>query len=382
MRTKGLTNEKLSLLKKLVNIDSGSHDKKGVDKIGGILAGLYQSIGFQTEIVEEKEIGNHLILRHPEAENPKIIIIAHLDTVFPEGTAKERPFRTEGDLAFGPGVIDMKASHVMLFFAMKQLAENKSECLRNVELLFNSDEEIGSTHSKELIEKHTKDKEYALIMEPARKDGSVVTERRGSGTYTLTIEGEAAHSGIEPEKGKSAIEELAHKIVKLQQLNDHENGVSINVGLIEGGTTVNTVSAHAVGHVDVRVSTMEQIHALEEKIEKVCETPDVKGTRIELTGHLDRPPMVKTDKSKALYELAKEIAGELHIDLKETFTGGGSDASFTASMGVATLDGLGPIGGNAHSDSEYLEIPSLEERQQLFIKLIERLSMENGKSIS
>lgn len=370
-----MKNEKLALLEKLVNIDSGSHDKKGVDKIGGILAGLYQSIGFHAEIVEEKEIGNHLILRHPEAENPKIIIIAHMDTVFPEGTSKERPYKTEGNRAYGPGVIDMKASHVMLFYAMKYLTETNNACLRNVELVFNSDEEIGSVHSRALIEKHAKGKDYALIMEPARKDGSVVTERRGSGTYTLTIEGEAAHSGIEPEKGKSAIEELAHKIVKLQQLNDHENGVSVNVGVIEGGTTVNTVSAHAVGHVDVRVSSMEQIRPLEQKMEEVCETPDVEGTRIELTGHLDRPPMVKTEKSKALYELAKEIAEELNIDLKETYTGGGSDASFPASMGVATLDGLGPIGGNAHSDSEYLDIPSLEERQQLFIKLVERLSL-------
>lgn len=377
-----MKNEKLTLLEKLVNIDSGSHDKKGVDKIGEVLAGLYQSIGFRVEIVEEKEVGNHLILRHPEAENPKIIIIAHMDTVFPEGTAKERPYRMDGDRAYGPGVIDMKASHVLLFFALKHLAEKNNACLRNIELIFNSDEEIGSVHSRELIEKHAKGKEYALIMEPARKDGSVVTERRGSGTYTLTVEGEAAHSGIEPEKGKSAIEELAHKIVKLQELNDHENGVSVNVGLIEGGTTVNTVSAHAVGHVDVRVSSLEQIRPLEQKMEEVCETHDVEGTRIELTGHLDRPPMVKTEKSKALYQLAKELAKELNIDLKETFTGGGSDASFTASMGVATLDGLGPIGGNAHSDSEYLEIPSMEERQLLFIKLVERLSLQNDKSIS
>jgi glutamate carboxypeptidase len=370
-----MMNDKLRLLEKLVNIDSGSHDKEGVDHVGEILTGLYQSIGFKVEIIKEEEIGNHLIFRHPEAKNPKIIIIAHLDTVFPKGTAKERPFRIEGDRAYGPGVIDMKASHVMLFFAMKHLAETNNACLQNVELIFNSDEEIGSSHSRKLIENHARDKEYALIMEPARKDGSVVTERRGGGTYTLTIEGRAAHAGIEPEKGKSAIEELAHKIVKLQKLNDYENGVSINVGLIEGGTTANTVSAHAVGHVDVRVSSMEQIGPLEQKIEEVCETPDVIGTRIELTGHLDRPPMVKTEKSEALYELAKEIAEEINIDLKETHTGGGSDASFTASIGVATLDGLGPIGGNAHSESEYLEIPSLDERQLLFTRLVERLSL-------
>ena len=273
----------------------------------------------------------------------------------------------------------MKASLVTVLYALRYLKEIGSNAYQNVHLILNSDEEIGSVSSRKLIEEAAKGKSYALIMEPARRDGSVVTERRGSGRFTIEVHGKAAHSGIEPEKGRSAIEELAHKIVKLHDLNDHEHGISVNVGMIEGGNAVNTVSDTAIGHVDVRVSTAEQAEEVEHQIEEVCSSSDVKGTEIELTGDMRRPPMLKDKKIEALFHIVREVGADLGIDVRDTKTGGGSDASFTAAMGIPTIDGLGPIGGNAHSDKEYLEIASLTERTLLLANVVERLTSEETK---
>ncbi len=367
-------NEMLKLIEQLVNIDSGSYFKEGIDKVGNILKEKYEENGFIVEIVEQEEHGNHLIIKHKEALDPKILIVAHMDTVFPKGTVDKRPFSIEGNVAFGPGVIDMKASQVTALYALKALVECQDEAIKNVEIILNSDEEIGSPTSRALIEQKTKGKKYALIMEPARKDGSLVTERRGGGLYTINVKGIATHSGIEPEKGRSAIEELAYKIVKLHQLNDHENGVSVNVGLIEGGDSVNTVSPNAVGHIDVRISRPEQAEIIHEKIKEICAVSDVSGTTIELIGCIDRPPMVKNEQTVQLLNVIKEVGKEIGLVVIDTKTGGGSDASFTSAKGIATIDGLGPVGGNPHSDKEYLEIPTLTERALLLMKTIQKLS--------
>ncbi|UOE92037.1 M20 family metallopeptidase [Alkalihalobacillus sp. LMS39] len=364
----------LLLLKSLVNIDSGSYDKNGVDKVGNVLKTKYEELGYNVQIVQQTEVGNHLIISHPEVEKPSIFIAGHMDTVFEKGTVAKRPFSIIGDRAHGPGVIDMKASLVSLLFALEALKKAGSDAYKHVKIILNSDEEIGSGTSRKLIEKEAQNTSYALIMEPARKDGSLVTARRGNGRYTIQVFGKAAHSGIEPEKGRSAIEELAYKIVKLHELNDYEHGISVNVGIIEGGNAVNTVSSRAVGHIDVRVSTPEQVQEMEHKIEAVCASTDVKGTKITLSGDISRPPMLKTKQIEKLLSIVKDVGKELGIKIKDTNTGGGSDAAFTAALGIPTIDGLGPIGGNTHSEKEYLEIPSLTERTLLLAKLIERLA--------
>lgn len=364
----------LLLLKSLVNIDSGSYDKNGVDKVGNVLKTKYEELGYHVQIVQQTEVGNHLIISHPEVEKPSIFIAGHMDTVFEKGTVAKRPFSIIGDRAHGPGVIDMKASLVSLLFALEALKKAGSDAYKHVKIILNSDEEIGSGTSRKLIEKEAQNTSYALIMEPARKDGSLVTARRGNGRYTIQVFGKAAHSGIEPEKGRSAIEELAYKIVKLHELNDYEHGISVNVGIIEGGNAVNTVSSRAVGHIDVRVSTPEQVQEMEHKIEAVCASTDVKGTKITLSGDISRPPMLKTKQIEKLLSIVKDVGKELGIKIKDTNTGGGSDAAFTAALGIPTIDGLGPIGGNTHSEKEYLEIPSLTERTLLLAKLIERLA--------
>ncbi len=367
--------EMWSLLETLVNIDSGSGHKKGVDLVGEVLQEKYLELGFTIETMKEDVQGNHLVMRHVSANNPKIMAVAHMDTVFPVGTAKARPFNIQGECAYGPGVSDMKASHVVLFFALKALHETKCVGLENIVVLLTSDEEIGSLTSRKLIEKHAEAKDYALIMEAARPNGALVTARRGAGEYTIHVTGKAAHSGLMPRVGSSAIEELAHKIIRLHKLNEETNGVSINVGLIDGGSTVNTVAPTAVAHVDVRISKPEQAALIDQKIKEICAVPDVAGTTIVVLGGIERPPMVKNEQTVELYKIIQDVGKTLGIAIHDVAAGGGSDASFTSAKGIATIDGLGPIGGGAHTEEEYLETTSLLERTELLANVIQRLTV-------
>ncbi|MBS4214873.1 M20 family metallopeptidase [Bacillus sp. FJAT-49825] len=377
-KLKDIDNEKmedmLNLLEKLVNMDSGSYFKQGIDEIGAVLSKEYESIGFDVHVHPHEERGNNLVIRHPDAIDPKVMIVAHMDTVFQRGTAEKRPFKIEGNYAYGPGVVDMKASLVSVLFAMKSLVERQDDAYKNVEIVLNSDEEIGSRHSRSLIEQIGKDKEYALIMEAAGKDGSIVTQRKGGARYKIKVEGVPAHSGSEHEKGRSAIEEIAYKTIKLHKITDYKKGITVNVGLLKGGTSANTIAPIAEAEVDVRITKLEQIKEVEQKMKEICSEPNIKGTKIKLAGQLNRPPMVKTKKSIELIGLVQDIGNEMGIEIKESFRGGCSDGSFTSSMGIATVDGLGPKGGNGHRDDEYLDISSLPERTALLAETISRLT--------
>ncbi|MGG3563126.1 M20 family metallopeptidase [Neobacillus rhizosphaerae] len=366
--------EMLRLLKKLVNLDSGSYYKQGIDEIGAVLSKEYESIGFNVHVHPQDERGNNLVIRHPEALDPKVMIVAHMDTVFPIGTAEKRPFMIEGNYAYGPGVVDMKASLVSVLFAMKTLVELQFDAYKNVEIVLNSDEEIGSRHSRSLIELVGKEKEYALIMEAAGKDGSIVTQRKGGARYKIKVEGVPAHSGSEHEKGRSAIEEIAYKTIKLHKMTDYKEGITVNVGLLKGGTSANTIAPIAEAEVDVRITNLEQIKEVERKMKEICSVPTIKGTKIKIAGQLNRPPMMKSKKSIELIRLVQEIGKEMGLEIKEAFRGGCSDGSFTSSMGIATVDGLGPVGGNGHRDDEYLDISSLTERTELLAETIRRLT--------
>lgn len=364
----------LELIEKLVNIDSGSTCKTGVDKIGEILIDEYKQLDLSIEIKENEEFGNNIVIKHKDALKPEILLIAHMDTVFPIGTAAERPFTIKDGLAFGPGVADMKASQVTLLYAMKYLYEKNDAALKNVIIILNSDEEIGSPTSRELIEEISKEVKYALVMEPARKDGSIVSSRRGGGRYTLHVHGRAAHSGVAPEEGRSAIEELAYKTIKLNHLTDHEQGISVSVGIVEGGDAVNMIPDSATGYVDVRVESDEQSLEIAKQIETICSVPDVPGTTIDLEGGITRPPMELDDKNQKLLEIVKEVGSSFGLKVTDSHTGGGSDASFPSHLGVATIDGVGPIGGKLHNEGEYLEIDSLTERCFLLAETVSRLS--------
>ncbi|MBM0066056.1 M20 family metallopeptidase [Alkalicoccobacillus gibsonii] len=364
----------LELLEKLVNVDSGSYNKQGVDEIVRILQQEFNELDFDTHVNEEKEFGNQLIVSHKEATDPTTLLVLHMDTVFGKGTAKERPFTIKEGIAYGPGVIDMKGSHVTTLFAVKALLQEHADALKSVKILFTSDEEIGAPAGRAVIEKHASGMKYALVMEPARTDGSLVSSRRGGGLYKMEVSGRAAHSGIEPEKGRSAIEELSHKVIKLHALSDHENGISVNVGLINGGSSVNTVAPKATGEIDIRITKMEQAEPLAKKIEEICATPDVDGTSIKLEGGITRPPMEKNTQTIELLDTIKEVGEEIGLPITDISTGGGSDASFTSAMGIATIDGLGPKGGNQHNEGEYLEIETLVERAELLAAVVKRLA--------
>lgn len=368
-------NDMIELLELLVNTDSNSYDKKGVDKIGAILQSKFEELGMDVSLHREKEYGNHLSITSAHAKHPEILIIAHMDTVFPDGESENRPFEIIGDKMYGPGVNDEKASHVQVLYAMKALKESGSSAFHNVQILFNSDEEIGSPSSKSIIKEAAEGKKYSLVVECGRPNEGVVTSRKGVGRFTMSVSGKSAHAGVEPEIGRSAIEEIAHKIIKLQQLNDHKNGLSVNVGLIQGGTSANTVSPEAEAVIDVRVKSKEQADNVVKDIYHIAEEDDVHGTDTEVNGRIARPPMEETEESKALLKEVKETGKQVGLDIHGESTGGASDASFTAAEGVPTIDGMGPVGEFSHSETdEYTVIDSLVERTALLAKTIERLS--------
>ncbi|MBP2077139.1 M20 family metallopeptidase [Oceanobacillus polygoni] len=366
--------EMLGLIEQLVNIDSGSNYKKGIDAVAEILLKPFKEMGFKITMQKNKQYGNNIVIQYDEHISTDILLVAHMDTVFPVGTVRDRPFEIKGNRAYGPGIIDMKSSLITLLYAVKALYHHNNDAYKNITIILNGDEEIGSPTSRKLIEEISTTKKYALIMEPARKDGSIVSARRGGGKYILSVKGKAAHSGVSPEEGKSAIEELAHKIIKLQQLNNAQKGISINVGVIEGGDAVNVVPSEAKGMVDVRITSRDQAKYVRKRIEEICSKPDIKGTHITLKGGINRLPLELNQANKKLLHVIQDVADAIGIELKAVHTGGGSDASFPANLGVATVDGLGPVGGGLHNEDEYLEIDSLTERCFLLAETISKLS--------
>ncbi|QOS78196.1 M20 family metallopeptidase [Paenibacillus sp. JNUCC31] len=366
----------LDLIEKIVNIDSGTFYKAGVEQVGDVLASAYQALGFQVTVDQQSERGDHLVIVHPEEQHPDILIIGHMDTVFPVGTAQSRPFSQDESFAYGPGIYDMKASLVMTLFAIKSLIERGDESFKRVKIILNSDEEHGSIYSRELIEREAASVKYALIVEPSDMTGRLITGRRGGGKFELHVTGKAAHSGEEPEKGRSAIGELAHKIIQLHALTDPGAGVHVNVGVISGGTTPNTIAAHAKASIDVRMETLEQAMELERKIRDICGAATTEGTTLVLKGSITRPPMIKTVKSEHLLKIVQEEALQLGESLTDMKIGSGSDGNLTSAVGVATIDALGPRGGNAHTAEEFLDIESLVPRTRLLANLIKRLSRE------
>jgi glutamate carboxypeptidase len=363
------------LLEALVNIDSGTYYKEGVDRVGSIIKEKCEEMGMFVKVHRQAEYGNHLELKFNEEADPKIIIIAHMDTVFPIGEAKRRPYKVIGDKAYGPGVSDEKASHVSVLYALKALKENGSDAYKNVHIIFNSDEEVGSRTSKALIKEACEDKNFSLVVESGRPDDGVVTERKGVGRFIFDVKGKSAHAGVEPERGKSAIEELAYKTIKLQKLNDYEQGLTVNVGLIQGGISPNTVAAEAQAEVDVRVKNMKQAKEITAELAEIANEETVEGTITEMTGSIGRPPMEKIAGSERLVNTIKSVGEELGMFIKEVSTGGGSDAAYTTTNGVPTVDGMGPVGEFSHSETdEYVDLSTFPKRTALLAKTIERLS--------
>ncbi len=372
--------EMLEFLKRLVNIDSGSYDKDGVDQVGDVLAEHLAALDFDVQRNAQKEYGDHVIGYKPGAGNQRILFIGHMDTVFPLGTAQKRPFRIEGDRAFGPGVMDMKGGIACLIYALEALKSAAPETYDQItmDVVFNSDEELLSPTSKPIIESRAKNAHAACVFEPARPGGEYVIQRKGVGKYILTVAGRAAHAGAQPEDGRSAIEELAHKVIALHALTDAATGTNVNVGVIRGGERPNVIADQAYAEIDMRVADLQMAKRIDQRIREIAAAQTVPDTTCELSGGIQFPPMLPTEASTRLFETLQKAGRVLGLELRGIATGGGSDGNHAAQF-TPTLDGMGPRGGGAHSDREYMETATLAERTKVTALFLAEWSKVQGR---
>ena len=364
-----------SLLKRLVETESPSADKAAVDRVGAIVADEAHRLGADVQIVPAKDAGDHLIARFPlnavEASTADIrkpiLLLCHMDTVFPIGTLEKMPYREADGKIFGPGVLDMKAGIVISLSAIEEL-QSSGGLNRPVTLLCTSDEETGSLTSEKLIVELARKSELVLVLESALLDGSLKTWRKGVGEFHVKVKGRAAHAGGAHEEGRNAIEEMSHQVLAIQKMTDYDKATTLNVGVISGGTVSNVVPEEAKAIVDVRVLQPGEWERLEAEMQSL--KPVLDGTSLEITGGLNRPPMPFDETMQAAFEKAKSIAAGIGLELKAGGTGGGSDANFVAPLGIPVLDGLGGIGDGHHSEREFLFADSLTERKRLLAALL------------
>jgi glutamate carboxypeptidase len=301
---------------------------------------------------------------------PRVLLIGHTDTVFPDGTASERPFRVEAGKALGPGVSDMKGGLLAGFFAVEALQEIGSLPFDSVTYVCNPDEEIGSPFSGPLIRDLAGEADVAFVLEAARENGDIVSARKGVSDARVDISGRAAHAGVEPDRGRSAVLEAAHKTLALHALNGRWQGVTVNVGVIQGGTRPNVVAERCELAVDIRGRDERSLRAAEAEVKRIGEEAAVDGTSSAVTLTTWHRPMERSEATARLVETAREIASSLGFDLRDASTGGASDANTTAAAGVPTLDGLGPVGGREHGPEEWLDLGSVVPRVSLLAGLL------------
>ncbi len=355
----------LSLLKLLVETESPSSDRSAVDRVGAIVADEARKLSAQVETIPNQNTGDHVISRWDGIGKP-ILLLCHMDTVFALGTLAKMPYREADGKIFGPGVSDMKASIVIAFAGIEDALKNGMT--RPVTLLCTSDEEIGSHTSREHIERLAQESELVLVMEPGMMDGALKTWRKGGGGFHVKTKGRAAHAGGDHEKGRNAIEEMAHQILAIQKMTDYSVQTTLNVGVINGGTVSNVVPDECSIEVDMRLmqpGEWERVNALMRNLKPVLD-----GTSIEVTGGLNRGPMPFDERMKATFEKAKSIAVGVGMELKAGGTGGVSDANFVAPLGIPVLDGLGAIGEGYHSEREYIFAGSIPQRVKLLSALL------------
>jgi glutamate carboxypeptidase len=365
----------LDLLAQLVNQDSCSLDKADVDAAGEILKDFFSAEGLTIETAPNATYGEliRVALPQPVAEDQRdIVLMGHRDTVFPKGEAKRRPFRIVDGKAYGPGTADMKAGLVMNAFvlaAFKRFGGHPGPLVA----LVTGDEEILSPSSRELIAEQGRRSRAAFNAEPAPSTDAVVIARKGAVAMTMNVYGKAAHSGAAPRDGVSAIEELARKIVSLHALTNYDTGITVNVGLISGGQSINTVAPHASARIDVRYARAADLAGALAEIRRIAETPALKGTHVELTIDRECAPLEVTDSSRALLKHYQKAGRDLGLEVRGLSVGGGADSAIIAAQGCPTLCSVGPVGHNGHSEDEHVEVGSLVPRAQLLALAIARL---------
>jgi glutamate carboxypeptidase len=360
----------------LVEIESPSDDKAAVDRIGGAIAEKFSQLGSngaqcKVRLHRAEKFGNHLEVSFRGRAGKPVLLLGHYDTVYPLGTLAKMPCRVERDKLTGPGVLDMKSGIALMFHALGGLQEWQGELPRPVTVLLVSDEEVGSDSSRRITESLAKRSAAVLVCEPSYgREGAVKTARKGVGDFSIKVTGKAAHAGLDFTKGVNAIRELARQIEKVSNFTDLKKRMTVNVGIINGGSRTNVVPAEASAQVDVRIARMKDAAGIEKKMRGL--RPFDRKCNIEVSGGINRPPMERTAGVAALYEQAVAIARDLGWKLGEAAVGGGSDGNFTAGMGIPTLDGLGGVGDGAHAVHEHILISELPRRAALLVGLIER----------
>ncbi len=368
--------EYLGALREMVDTDCGTFSPQGVNRIADMCEERFRASGWEVErrrhepAAGERQLGDLVIGRLGAGGGPRVLLIGHMDTVFPDGTTAERPFRLDENRATGPGVDDMKGGLLAGFFAVD--AVRSGGVAPSVTYVCNPDEEIGSPFSKPVIRELAGSVDVCFVLEAGRENGNIVSARKGTTDFVIDITGRAAHAGVEPHKGRNAILEAAHKEVALHALNGRWPGVTVNAGVIAGGTRANVVPDRCRLEVDLRAVDDESFEAASEEIARVATTPALDGVASTVRALEAHRPMQKTEATARLVALARDIARELGFEVRDQATGGASDANTTAGLGVPTLDGLGPVGGGAHGPDEWLDVSSVVPRVAMLAGLIAR----------
>ncbi|MHB1404345.1 MAG: M20 family metallopeptidase [Desulfitobacteriaceae bacterium] len=357
----------VEMLRSMVELESPSTCKQAVNKLVDYLASKFQEIGAAVQIIEQENSGNHLLASWGTGEE-QILVLCHMDTVWPLGEIKKRPFRIEGDKAFGPGVFDMKGGLVQAYYALKAVIDNGTHISQKIVFLCTSDEETGSQSSRALIEEQAAKSTFVLVPEPAvGPEGAVKRSRKGWGLYHLIVTGKSAHAGNDHDKGISAIEEISRQIIRLHAMTDPVKGTTVNVGFVNGGTLANVVADRAEAKIDLRATSQMELERAEDKILGL--QPLMDGTMVKISGQINRPPLEATVQNRELYEKAKRIARRLGLELGGKNVGGVSDGNFTSALGIPTLDGIGAVGDGAHALHEYVLLSCMVKRAALIAEL-------------
>ena len=367
--------ELLALTCALVETESPSGDKEGSSAVVSLLASAAASIASVNSIerIASEEFGEHILIRafaNNSAAKP-LMILGHTDTVHPRGAIKERPWRTEGSRVYGPGIFDMKINCALALEALRACEASGLTPKSELIILLTCDEETGSPSGRPLVEAEAKKARAALVLEPPASGGRVKTGRKGTGMFTLEVEGRASHAGLDPDKGVSAVLELARQTIRLHELNDSESGTTVTVNVVSGGTHSNVIPAEARAEIDLRFTSQEVGKRVERAIQSA--KPFDERAKLIVKGGINRPPLERTEGVRSLYTHARAIAGLLNFDLGETSVGGASDGNFIGALGVPVLDGLGVQGDGAHAAHEHIVVDDVPVRGALLAGLLASL---------
>jgi glutamate carboxypeptidase len=361
----------LGLLRQFVAAESPSLDKAAADQCCGLIAEEWRKRDARVERIAQKHRGDHLRITYwpQKSSSPgQLLALGHYDTVYSTGTLRKMPFRVSAGKAYGPGTFDMKAGIVQALFALETLQRSNTSPRKRLVFLWTSDEEIGSESSRKLLETEARRSDAVFVLEPSfGPRGLLKTARKGVGEAELIVHGRASHAGLAPEEGINAIHELARQLTRIEKWNDSRRGVTINAGIIEGGTRTNVIPERARAVLDLRAMKISDMRSVERRLHALH--PADRGARLEITGGFDRPPL-EGKMSAALFARAKSLAAQMALSLGECTVGGGSDGNFTAALGVPTLDGLGAVGDGAHSSREHVLIKTMPARAALLAALL------------